>query len=198
MPFSVESALPLLFALAFGVSTAQSQTAVCSNTPGAGDRVECKEDAASTSGITIELMSVDIDTTDDTSSGVHAEHLGVGVIDIDILEAGTIDTSGIASHGIHAKHTGTGDIEIDVLSPTTITTNGAGIASGIYAEHEGAGDIDILISSSTVRILEAEASDAVDAQHIGNGNITINIDGSTIETFTEKLQRNFRPTHSCK
>ncbi len=79
--------LTLFFALVFGVATAQAQTAVCSNTPGAGERIECTKDAISTSDI--DAANVDIDTTGNNQSGVHAKHEGDGNIDINVSSSTT-------------------------------------------------------------------------------------------------------------
>ena len=53
----------LLLALVLGAVTVQAQTAVCSNSPGTGERIECTEDATSTSDIDIDAEGIDIDTS---------------------------------------------------------------------------------------------------------------------------------------
>ena len=112
--------LALLAVLVFSAATSHAQTtAVCDNSPGAGERIECIEDATSTS---------DIDTSGMEEPGVHAKHEGTGIIDIHVSAdvsgeqpvRSTIDTTGTRANGIHGEHTGTGDIGLDVRMTDTV------------------------------------------------------------------------------
>ena len=62
--------------LSLGAGIASAQTAVCSETPGTGERVECTEAADSGDSISLTLKGIDIDTTDDEAPGVSGHHEG--------------------------------------------------------------------------------------------------------------------------
>ena len=112
----------------FGLSNALAQTtAVCSNTPNTGERIECTESAGSTTTIDIDLEGYSVDTTE------------------------------VGEHGIYAKHEGDGDIEISLepyIDPNdlTITTNDISTAGknalGIFGHHTGDGDITMTLKIS--------------------------------------------------
>ena len=111
----------------FGPSNALAQTtAVCSNTPNTGERIECTESADSTANIDIDLEGYIVDTTE------------------------------MDEHGIYAKHEGDGDIAISLepyIDPNdlTITTNNISIAGknalGIFGHHTGDGDITMTLKN---------------------------------------------------
>ena len=66
-------------ALDFGLSNALAQTtAVCSNTPNTGERIECTESAGSTTTIDIDLEGYSVDTTEVGEHGIYAKHEGDG------------------------------------------------------------------------------------------------------------------------
>ena len=76
--------------------------AVCSNTPEAGDHIECTEDSTSTSDIDIDAAGLDIDVNGIATAGVRAKHNGSGDVSIritgettgDATTASTIDVMG--------------------------------------------------------------------------------------------------------
>ena len=75
------SALYLFAVLAFGAGNASAQqTAVCSEAPGTGERIDCTEDADSSDDIDLTLKGVDIDTTADDAHGVSGHHEGTGKV----------------------------------------------------------------------------------------------------------------------
>ena len=174
------SLLALLVACSLDVTTAYAQA--CSNTPGVGDRVECKEDAASNADIDILLEGVDIDATGNFISGVHAEHLGNGDIDIDVTysldeskraTSSTIDTSGIQGYAIYGHHTGSGGIDISVTGARISTTNKGG--HGPYALHEGTGGMHFDVRATYIDTTGKD-SHGVYAKHqntADDGDITI-------------------------
>ncbi|MDE0391897.1 MAG: autotransporter outer membrane beta-barrel domain-containing protein [Rhodospirillales bacterium] len=139
-------------------------TAVCSNTPGTEERIECTEEATSTSAIDIDAEGVDIDTTTDDEHGIHAEHLGTGDITIDVgssstVDTSTIDTGGAGASGIFADHEGTGRIQIHVRDATITTAGGLKVhgsdthfAHGIFGRHYGTatGDIVLDVADTTI------------------------------------------------
>ena len=143
----------LLFALTFGAGALQAQTtAVCGNKPGAGERIECEEDAASTSDIDIDAVNAGIDTTLDNEPGVYGVHEGLGNILIDLSRT-KITTRGGSSHGVRgniARGDTGGNVEIGIRHSAIVTEGDS--AHGVSGEHrgDGAGDIDIDVQDSTI------------------------------------------------
>ena len=117
---------------------------VCSNTPGAGDWIDCDEASTSTSDIDIDATSIDIDTTGSVD-GVSALHLGNGNIDISITGTtttpSTIDTTGASAAGIEYRHgqSASGTTTL-TLENTEITTQGAN-AYGIDGRNQGSSGV---------------------------------------------------------
>ncbi len=172
--------LPLLFGLAPDLAIAQAQTAVCSNTPDAEERIECTEDATSTSNIEIEAVDIDIDTSVDTEPGIHAKHEGTGNVEVDVRSdtSSTIDSAGSDSHGIHGEHAGTGDIIMNVKG-TEITTTGDS-SHGVYAEHTGDGNIDIDVTDGSDIDIQGQGDEfAIRATLVGDGDIDVLVDDTT-------------------
>ena len=181
------SVLALLVALVLGVTTASAQTtAVCSNTPAMGQRIECTEDATSTSDIDINASGVDIDTSGSLEPGIYGFHQGTGNIDIDVSAdvsgeqpvRSTIDTN---STGVYGYHQGTGNVDITVQS-TDITTTGTH-SYGIHADTDmdNVGDITITATDNTITT-SGTHSRGIFAQNEGPGNITITATDNTITT----------------
>ena len=168
-------ALVLAAMLVFGASNAaaQTQTAVCSNTPGAVEWIECTEDATSTDAIDINLKSgVNIETTAAGADGILGYHRGTGDITIDVTGvsgAGTITTSGNSADGISGVSDGKGSVDITV-SDVEITTTATedmfpNIARGVIARgvvgrqsfissalvpYDGVYDVNIDVSGSRI------------------------------------------------
>ncbi len=142
----------LLFALTFGAGALQAQTtAVCSNTPGTGERIECSEDATSTSDIDIDAADMEIDTTVDGETAIYGVHMGQGDISIDVFRI-KITTRGGSSHGVRGNlgRFSSGDVEIRIRN-SAIVTQGDG-AYGVSGEHrsDSRGDINIGVQDSTI------------------------------------------------
>ena len=156
-------------------------TAVCSDTPASGERIECVEEANST--IDINAVDIDIDTSADDEPGVKASHEGTADVEIDVSATGadapsTIDTTGADAHGLHAEYTGTGDIIINIEN-TGITTTGDS-SHGVHAKHTGDGDIDIeVVDGSNIDIQGAGNEYAVRAAHDGDGDIVVFLEDAT-------------------
>ncbi len=176
------SALPIIplailaGALLGTTDNALAQTAVCSNTPAADERVECTEDSTSSDNIDILLEGVDIDVDDATEVNTHAvsaKHEGSGNIDINITSSvdeanqtvrSTIDTSGAAqAYGVLGQHTGTGTVDISV-STTTIGTMGSS-AHGVHGYHTGSGRIVLDVSDSRIDT-KGTGSHGIYADHV--------------------------------
>ena len=97
-PLMCIMALLTMLALGAGNASAQ-QTAVCSATPGAGERVECTQPDTSSDDISLTLKDIDIDTTEDDAHGVHGHHEGSGRIYIDI-QTGLAEGGGLIRNDI--------------------------------------------------------------------------------------------------
>ena len=126
--------------LVTGNALAQTQTAVCSDMPGTGERIECTEDADSSEEIRLSLKGIDIDTTEDNAHGVSGDHEGSDKIFIDLqtgldengdLIRNIIDTTGEGASGVYGRHVGSGNIELGAqsLNITTTGQNSPGIES---------------------------------------------------------------------
>ncbi len=149
------------------VEYASGQTAKCTNTPAAGERVVCEKDASSGDDIEILLEGVDIDVTATAVNtyAVHAWHKGTGDIDIEVTqsldEAGgavgsTIDTTGsFQAFAVFGEHTGTGAIDITVFAATITTTGKTGHA--VHGRHHGAGRISLDVSGSSIKTTMKDA-----------------------------------------
>ena len=180
--------IPLVLAalLAVGVHTASAQQTACRNTPATDERIECTEDATSTSDIDIDASGVDIDTSGSLEPGIYGFHQGTGNIDIDVSAdvsgeqpvRSTIDTN---STGVYGYHQGTGNVDITVQS-TDITTTGT-ISYGIHAhtDMDNVGDITITATDNTITT-SGTHSRGIYAQNEGPGNITITATDNTITT----------------
>lgn len=182
--------LALLLAFVTGVPAASAQTtAVCSNTPATGERIECTEAAASTTDIDVDAEGVDIDTTTASEPGIKASHEGNAGIDVYVtykaneqgqVTESAIDTAGDGAHGIQATHAGTGDVRISTITGA-ITTMGAG-AHGISAQHTGAtGNVFIATEPTTIHT-EGEGSHGIFGETNAAGRLFLRADGRSITT----------------
>ena len=78
-----------------GVGEAQAQTtAVCNNTPAAGERIKCEEYGDSTNNIDIDTSNITISTTADVEGGIEAIHFGNGDVEVNMLGGVSITTGG--------------------------------------------------------------------------------------------------------
>ena len=177
------SSLVLLLAFTLGAEHARAQTAVCSSTPGSGERIECVEDAMSTADIDIQAEGIDIDTTD--MMGIDARHDGTGKINITVDPSGsgaaqvrsTIDVTGTGSldvHGVRVRHTGTG--RVDVLTRSTDITAAHELSDGINVRHWGEGDVLITVDEGSE--IDAQLR-GVYGEHTDKGELEIRILGSS-------------------
>ena len=212
-PLMCIMALLTMLALGAGNASAQ-QTAVCSETPGTGERVECTQPDTSSDDISLILKDIDIDTTESENDahGVYGHHEGAGRIFIDIetglaegggLIRNDIDTTGVNTHGVYGRHVGSGNIEIGGQN-LHITTAGRS-AYGISAYHgyrpanpvpvdtppTSAGNIRINVSLATIETT-GDGAHAVSAEHLGGaGRIDVDVSNSTITT----LASSYTATH---
>ena len=184
----------LLAPSASGVSA--QQTAVCSDTPGEGERIECTQDSTSTTDIGIYPRGIDIDATDPEGAGVAGLHAGTGDITIDVrfevveedgeftVVFSDITTTGDKASGVYGRHTGAGDITI-VTELTGIVVTGQ-TANGIEAfightdiEMDtlplASGNIDIDVKAGSAISVEGRNGHGVFARH-GGGEGRVEID----------------------
>ena len=178
----------------FGAAEAPAAP-VCSNTPGANDRVVCEESGAT--DIDIDLTNPAIATSGATEHGVDARHTitGTGKIDIEVT-GGSISATGGMGFRIQQQGTGgasvvlkggvevmganrgvygeidntanTATLSIDVAGGSVSTTGGA----GVFARSSGTGGIDIGLAGVTV----STGGVGVDAWHTGAGGTGVDID----------------------
>ena len=166
-------ALVALAALALAAPALAQTTTVCSDTPTAGQRIVCTEDAASTDDIEISTSGLAIETTADQEHGIVGQHSGAGTVEIE-SRADTIATEGQIAHGILASHKGSaGDIVLRAVS-TNIETKrtGAGALSrGIWAETTAAGKVDVEIVGGRIATA-GDGSLGIDLDHFHAGSGT--------------------------
>ena len=189
------SVLTLLLALVLGAGDyARSQTpAVCSNTPGEGQRIECTEGSTSTNDIDIDVRDADIDTSGYRNYGISGLHEGTGDISIDAKDVDIDAGTGIGydqSYGIYGLHKGTGDISIDAEGVDIYTE--ANASNGIYGLHEGTGDIDIKVKSTSSGIEDIPpvrnntiktkglSAPPITARHRGGGSVNILVQSALV------------------
>ncbi len=141
-------ALALALGLLLCAGEAAAQTAVCSDTPGAGQRIACEGASGSAQDVTIDAMNPSISTSAANAYGVYGRHRGTGGIDIDLTGAG-IATAGRLAYGVYGRHEGTGAIDIDIVGGS-ITTAGR-VAEGVWGHHLG-GSGDVAISANGAEI----------------------------------------------
>lgn len=88
---------------------------MCSNTPGAGERVECEN--SNQAKIDIDLDGVDITATDDDESAIYLRKQGTGsggAIDLSITGSSIKNTASSEEHLVYIRHDGSGDIDVAV------------------------------------------------------------------------------------
>ena len=198
----------MLLSAAFGAGNAEAQqTAVCSEAPEPGERIECTENDVSSNDIELTLKGVDIDTTEDKTHGVSGHHAGTGRIflsfqtDFDDRGEPTIrndiDTTGDRAHGLYGRHEGTGGIFLGGQN-LHITTTGS-VAHGVagYLGYrpgdpdlpdlppEAAGLIDIGVSDSIIEVTGSASHGIAADNDGGEGQLRIDVRNSTITSLSE-------------
>ena len=125
-PVNAFAGLALAFVLLAQDAWAQ-QTAVCSDTPPAGEKIARQEPERATRPIDIDVSDVDIRTTVDREDAVKAEHKGTGNASVRV-RCGRLSTTGDGSRGISAVHSNAdskGDISVHVEGGSISTTGSA-------------------------------------------------------------------------
>ena len=183
----------------FGAAEARAAP-VCSNTPGANDRVVCEESGAT--DIDIDLTNPAIATAVATEHGVHARHTNTGTGGIDInVAGGSISATGSGSHGLRFEQLGTGGASVvlrrgvevtgaayGVYGEVANTANGATISIdamggsvsatsglGIFVLSRGTGGVDVDLADVAVSAMGFD-SFGVHARHTGAGGAGAGVD----------------------
>ena len=195
----------VLILVTLGADKVQAE-AVCSNTPTAGQWIECTEDATSTDDIAIDLKSgVNITTTGERDHGIFGHHEGAGDITINVNGAQnnkTITTGGLLANGVSALSKDKGSVDITVTN-VDITTTGEGasgqVSHGVSARqdfglvgqtpYDGTYNVKIKVSDSQINTAGTE-SDGIIGYHDGNtgrsiinrGNLEITASNTNITT----------------
>ena len=132
----------------------------CSDTPAPGNRIECKEDAASTTDININAGDVDIDTTGERKHAIFAEHRGTGAITVTVEQGMDLDVSGNRTMGIFGSHRGTGDVTVKVKGLTgknTIDTGGITFSRAVEGASRGLGNVNITVKDAILKTTGLDA-----------------------------------------
>ncbi len=176
-------------------NTEAQQTAVCSETPGTGERVLCTEDADSSKEIKLTLKGIDIDTTDDDTHSVAGHHEGSGRIFIDFQtgldESGTgtlTDNDGTPTLTIADARATEGNpveftVTLDPASASDVTVEYAttdGTATANSTDPDGA-DYTAPTNGATLTISTGQTTGTIS---IATGNDNVDEDD---ETFTLTL-----------
>ena len=166
----------------FGAGEA-SAAAVCSNAPGANDRIECLVAMDVTQDIDIDAANLAITTTGSFHRGVHAFHRGMGGIDID-LNDGSVTTREDSAEGVRAQHSGSGAVSISTRN-LSVKTGGAGkgqSSPGVFGFHTGAsGGIDVDLTGGSVTTRGSFAI-GVSGHFRGAGDMSITLRNAAVET----------------
>ena len=196
----------LLFGAACLLGAAEAQAAaVCSNTPGANDRVSCQRYAGDGNDIDIDLTNPAIATSVNHEIGVHAGHRGTGGIDVDVA-GGSISATGLRAPGVYISQWGTGGaslvlrggveviasahgVGVEVVNTANTATlsiklTGGSISTtdgaGVLARSSGTDGVDVDLAGVTV----STGHVGVEARHTGAGGTGVDIDvvGGSIST----------------
>jgi len=161
-----------------GGALAQTQTAVCSSTPGAGERVDCQEHDNDNP------IHLDLDGVTITTSGSDKA--------VNVWKGGSVSTGGISIRfangsittdrgvGIDALHDGTGGIRIEVLKSIFNTGSGGGIFG------QGLGDVGITVRDSSITTDGAGVTAHINRN--GDGDIDIDLRNTDIESVFQGIQ----------
>ena len=165
--------LVVLILVTLGADKVQA-AAVCSNTPGAGDRIECTQDSNSTTDIAIGTENLTITTSGTNEPGIKADHAGSGNIAI-TSDSDSITTTG-SSIGIDAIHSGsTGNVTVKTNGTTIQTSNSDGIRASTSTP--GSLDVDITGVSITTGLKGVYLHQTYDGSTV-SGPVTLDINGN--------------------
>ena len=164
----------------FGAAEAQA-AAVCSNTPGANDRVVCQETGAA--DIDIDLTNPAIATSVANEHGVHARHTntGTGKTDIEVA-GGSISATGRGGYGVFTHQQGAGGVSIVLKGAVEIASANNGVY-GRIANAANEATIAVDVRGGSISATDAnEGGAGVWIEHSGSGGIDIDLTGATVST----------------
>ena len=143
---------------------------------------------SSNGDIDVDVENIDFTSTGERSHGIYTRfQIGIGDILVDV-RGGSITTKGLYATGLHSQHEGTGLLDIDIqdldikTESTGIYQEIGTLSHGNFASHLGDGDIRIDARGGTIET-KGTYSYGIYGSHEGNGDITIDTrDGHTITT----------------
>ncbi len=128
----------------------------------------------------------------DRQHGIYVNHIGGGLVDIDVEGRSSNVREGVTAHtgdAIKVINTGNNLIDIDIdgrVSSTVSSTGSNTSGKGVYAKHDGGGDIDIALQGDG-KVLSSD-DDGIYAKHTSSGKVLISLRGvsavSTANTRT--------------
>ncbi len=179
------AALALALGLLLCAGEAAAQTAVCSDTPGAGQRIACEVASGVTQDVTIDAMNPSISTSAANAYGVYGRHRGTGGIDIDLTGAG-IATAGDRASGVLAwasNAAGEGDVSIGVAGGAVRTAGDR--ANGVFVIHAGAAgrvSIDLNAAAITTTGANSYGVQVWASNAAGEVDVSIGAAGGSVKT----------------
>ncbi len=182
----VNVSLALTLALLLGSGgEAAAQTAVCSSTPAAGERISCTKGASSMDDIRIDAQNVAISVTGTRIRGVYGKHDGSGNVDID-LTGGSVTTSGTHSYGVGVGQFGaSGAIDVG-LKDVVVKTSGTNAWGVVGDRMTGTGAINIDVRGGSIEVA-GPSSIAIHALQRSSGNVDIDVTDTVIKAVSTSL-----------
>ncbi len=178
-------ALALALGLLLCAGEAAAQTAVCSDTPGAGQRIACEVASGVTQDVTIDAMNPSISTSAANAYGVYGRNRGTGGIDIELTGAG-IATAGRSASGVLAwasNAAGEGDVSVGVAGGAVRTEGDR--ANGVFVVHAGAAgrvSIDLNAAAITTTGANSYGVQAWASNAAGEVDVSVGAAGGSVRT----------------
>ena len=172
----------ILLALFLGAGEASAQTAVCSDTPGANDRILCSTGSAADLSVT--TSNVAISTTGSSHHGVYLRNTkGTWAdgesADITIrMTGGSVSTAGGFAYGVYARmadRDSAGAITVDLINADVRTTGSS--AHGVYTYYRGDGAHAIRMSGGSIEAAGQFARGVYAYHHGDTGKLTLDLSG---------------------
>ena len=177
-------ALALGAALVLCTGEAAAQSSVCSSTPAANQRIDCRQ-GSSMDDIRIDVRNVAISVTGTRIRGVYGRHDGSGDIDVD-LTSGSVTTSGTHSYGVGVGQFGaSGAINVG-LKDVVIKTSGSNAWGVVGDRMTGTGAINIDVRGGSIEVA-GPSSIAIHALQRSSGNIDIDVTDTVIKAVSTSL-----------
>ena len=160
----------------FGAAEARAAP-VCSNTPGANDRVVCEESGAT--DIDIDLTNPAIATSVATEHGVHARHTNTGTGGIDInVAGGSISATGSGGDGLRFQQLGTGGASVVLERGVKVT----GAAYGVYGEVASTANGATISFNAMGGSVSATSGRAISVLSRGTGGVDVDLADVAVST----------------